>query len=86
MKKIVLAALLALGVGACSQTEERTATGAVVGGAAGAAVGGLATGRAEGALAGGAIGAAGGAIIGNATAPQRQCYRDVYGRRYCEVY
>ncbi len=86
MRKIIMAALIAGGLGACAQTDDRAVTGAVLGGATGAAVGGLATGRAEGALAGGAIGAAGGAIIGSATAPQRQCYRDVYGRRYCESY
>ncbi len=88
MRRLMIVGLLAAGLGACGQTERenRIGTGAVIGGATGAVVGGLATGRASGAVAGGAIGAAGGAIIGGATAPQRRCYRDVYGRRYCERY
>ncbi len=88
MRRMVIVGLLAAGLGACGQTERdnRIATGAVIGGATGAVIGGLATGRASGAVAGGAIGAAGGAIIGGTTAPRQRCWRDVYGRRYCERY
>ncbi|AMJ63294.1 glycine zipper domain-containing protein [Bosea sp. PAMC 26642] len=82
MKKILILAALAASLGACTQREQNTGTGALVGAGAGAVVGGLATGRAGGALAGAAIGGAGGAIIGNATTPDQVCYdRDAYGRR-----
>ncbi|MCP8937272.1 hypothetical protein NK718_01985 [Alsobacter sp. SYSU M60028] len=90
MRKIVLAASVALSLGACAQTEadNRALTGAALGGATGAVVGGLATGKAGGALAGGAIGAAGGAILGAATTPRRygDCYYDGWGRRVCNYY
>ncbi|MEN5083265.1 glycine zipper domain-containing protein [Bosea sp. TWI1241] len=82
MNKLLLAALVAGTLGACTAREQNTATGAVVGAGAGALVGGLATGRAGGALAGAAIGGAGGAIIGSATTQDRVCVgRDEWGRR-----
>lgn len=82
MKKILILVALTASLGACTQREQNTGTGALVGAGAGALVGGLATGRAGGALAGAAIGGAGGAIIGNATTPDQVCYgRDEWGRR-----
>jgi hypothetical protein len=88
MKKVFLAGVTALSLGACAQTEsgDRALTGAALGGATGAVIGGVATGRASGALAGGAIGAAGGAVVGAATTPRRDCYYDSYGRRICDYY
>lgn len=82
MKKLVIIAALAASLGACTQREQNTGTGALIGAGTGALIGGLATGRAGGALAGAAIGGAGGAIIGHATTPDRVCYgRDEWGRR-----
>ena len=83
MKKIVAVGLISLSIAGCTMTEQRAATGAVVGGAAGAAIGAAATGRASGALAGAAIGAGTGAIVGGATAPgPGYCEaRDAYGQR-----
>ena len=104
MKKfgMVAAALLAIALAGCNTMEsQRTAGGALIGGAAGAVVGGVASGNAGGALAGAAIGAAGGAIIGHATtprasveqgyavAPDARCIRpgfDYYGNRVCFGY
>ncbi|GEP09265.1 hypothetical protein MGN01_11100 [Methylobacterium gnaphalii] len=88
MKKItaaLLAATLALSVGACNTPGERAVGGGALGAGLGAAVGGLATGRASGALAGAAIGGAAGAIGGAATAPRCPygTYRDAYGDVYC---
>ncbi len=71
MKKIWMAGLCALAIGACTPHEQRVGTGAAVGAAGGAIIGGLATGRAGGAIAGGIIGAAAGAIVADATAPRR---------------
>ncbi|MGO4739366.1 glycine zipper domain-containing protein [Bosea sp. 2KB_26] len=82
MKKLLILVAVAASLGACTQREQNTGTGALLGAGAGALVGGLATGRAGGALAGAAIGGAGGAIIGSATTPDRVCYgRDEWGRR-----
>lgn len=86
MKKWLAMAGVALSIAACgSVQEQRTVTGAALGGAAGAVIGGVATGRAGGALAGGAIGAVAGGLIGNATSPRR-CWYDSWGRRKCVVY
>ena len=54
MKKLVLVALAALSLAACTPREERIATGAGLGAAGGALIGGLAAGSAGGALAGAA--------------------------------
>ncbi|KFC75386.1 hypothetical protein FG93_00405 [Bosea sp. LC85] len=82
MKKLLILVAVAASLGACTQREQNTGTGALIGAGTGALIGGLATGRAGGALAGAAIGGAGGAIIGSATTPDRICYgRDEWGRR-----
>lgn len=82
MKKLIIVALAAVSLGACTAREENTATGALIGAGTGAVIGGLATGRAGGAVAGAAIGGVGGAIIGNATTRDRVCVgRDEWGRR-----
>lgn len=85
MKKIYIAALLALTVAGCSPRQERAAIGAGLGGATGAVIGGLATGTGGGALAGAAIGAVGGAVIADATRPRRasRCYYNSAGYRVC---
>jgi len=74
----------------CGETrQERTLTGAAVGGAAGAIIGGAATGRAGGAVAGGLIGAAAGGVIGANSGPRNRCVRvryDYYGNPYCTRY
>ena len=57
----------------CTQTQQRTGTGALIGAGAGAAIGGV-TGGARGAATGAAIGAGAGAIAGASTAP-RNCVR-----------
>ena len=80
MKKLIIVALAAGSLGACTAREENTATGALIGAGTGAVIGGLATGRAGGAVAGAAIGGVGGAIIGDATTPNRCRYVDRYGR------
>ncbi|MGO4741295.1 glycine zipper domain-containing protein [Bosea sp. 2KB_26] len=81
MGKFFILIAIATSLGACTQREQNTGTGALLGAGTGAVVGGLATGRAGGALAGAAIGGAGGAIIGSATTPDRVCYgRDEWGR------
>lgn len=82
MKKFLIIAAMAATLGACTEREQNTGTGALIGAGTGAVIGGLATGRAGGALAGAAIGGAGGAIIGNATTRDRVCVgRDEWGRR-----
>ena len=87
MRKLLVAAILALPMSACYSSDPAL-TGAVVGGATGAAIGGAATGRAGGALAGGAIGAATGAIVGSAASqPAPRCeYDPYYGREVCYRY
>ena len=87
MKAIILASILALGLGACSPArQDRAITGAAIGGAGGALIGGLATRSVGGAVVGGVIGAAGGAIIADATRPRhhRHCYySERRGRTVC---
>lgn len=81
-KAFITAAVVSLGLAACTAHEQRTAGGALIGAGAGALIGGAATGRAGGALAGAAIGGVGGAIVGSATSPTRTCVgRDRFGRR-----
>ncbi|SHO61779.1 hypothetical protein SAMN02745172_00892 [Pseudoxanthobacter soli DSM 19599] len=84
MKKLVLAAALALAVAGCTQEQtNRGVVGGALGAGLGAATGALITGDAGGALAGAAIGGVGGAAIGAGTAPQRTCTAyDAYGRAY----
>jgi hypothetical protein len=90
MKKTLLMAgalTSALVLSGCGETrQERTLTGAAVGGATGAIIGGAATGRAGGAVAGGLIGAAAGGLIGANSGPARRCVRvryDYYGNPFC---
>lgn len=82
---LLVAAFMALAVGACTTPGERALGGALIGGASGAAVGGI-VGDTEGALVGGALGAGAGAIIGAGTAPSSgACPRGYYLARdgYC---
>lgn len=84
LSTVAVAALLALSVAGCSQTEQRTA-GYGVGGAALGALAGGAIGGGRGALAGAAIGGASGVVVGAATADngRRYCtYENRYGERY----
>jgi len=81
MYKIIAISAVALSLGACTTTEQRTAGGALIGGGTGAIIGGIAGGG-TGAAIGAGVGAATGAVIGNATSPG-DCYtRDRYGRTY----
>ncbi|WP_084175095.1 glycine zipper domain-containing protein [Afifella pfennigii] len=83
IRTIAIAGIAALGITACTQTEQNAATGAGVGGLAGAVIGGVATNSVGGAVVGGAIGAASGAIIGTVASRPGYCYyRDRNGRRY----
>lgn len=83
MKKLMIAAALALTLAGCQTArEDRAMSGALIGGGTGALVGGLAGRSAGAAVAGGVIGAAAGAIIADATRPG-YCYRvNRYGRRH----
>lgn len=71
MKKTVILMAMGLAMAGCTQTQQRTGTGALLGAGAGAAIGGV-TGGATGAATGAAIGAGAGAIAGASTAP-RNC-------------
>ncbi|WP_334174979.1 bacteriocin [Pseudoxanthobacter sp.] len=87
MKKLVVAAVLAMAVAGCTQEQtNRGVVGGALGAGLGAATGALITRDAGGALAGAAIGGVGGAAIGAGTAPaqpQRTCTAyDQYGRAY----
>ncbi len=85
MKKLLIASTFALALAGCGPGyNDRTLTGAALGGVTGAAIGGLATGTGGGAAAGAAIGAIGGAAIGAASSPRYdRCYIDDYGREIC---
>lgn len=83
------AALLALALAGCAQTEQqqRTGTGALVGAAGGALVGQAIGGNTKSTVIGAASGALLGAVVGSATTPQRRgeemCrYRAPDGRIY----
>ena len=79
MKKAITILVLAVALGACSQTEK----GAAIGGLGGAAVGAaVANDPVEGAVVGGAVGAVAGALIGRASESGKCRYRDRYGRFY----
>ncbi len=82
MKKVVIACVLALTLGACSQysRSDRALAGGAIGAGTGAVVGGLATNTVGGALVGGVIGGAAGAIIGAETTPAACTARDRRGR------
>ncbi len=81
MRKILFAGVAALSLAACTQHEQRVATGAGLGAGAGAIAGAAITGDVEGALVGAAIGGATGAIIGHVTDRPGYCYaRDQYGQ------
>lgn len=81
MRKIVLTAVAALSLAACTAREQRVATGAGLGAGAGAIAGAAITGDVEGALVGAAVGGATGAIIGAVTDRPGYCYaRDQYGQ------
>ncbi|HSI39864.1 MAG TPA: glycine zipper domain-containing protein [Xanthobacteraceae bacterium] len=78
MLKIIAVSTLALSLAACTTTERRAGTGAVIGGLVGAGIG-AAAGGGTGAAVGAAVGAGTGAVIGAATTP-RECWtRDRYG-------
>lgn len=85
----VTAALLTLALAGCAQTEQqqRTGTGALIGGAGGALVGQAIGGNTKSTVIGAASGALLGAVVGSATTPQRRgeemCrYRAPDGRIY----
>lgn len=81
LRKLALVGAAALAIGACTQHDQRVATGAGVGAGAGAIIGAAITGDAEGALLGAAAGGAAGAIIGAVTDRPGYCYaRDRAGR------
>lgn len=78
MLKIIAISAVALSMAACTTTERRAGTGALIGGGTGAVIGGIAGGG-TGAAIGAGVGAASGAVIGAATAP-RECWtRDRWG-------
>ena len=68
---ILVAAVVTLA--GCTQTQQRTGTGALLGAGTGAVIGGI-VGGGTGAATGAAIGAGAGAIAGASTAP-RNCVR-----------
>lgn len=81
------AVLLALALAGCAQTEQqqRTGTGALLGGAGGALVGQAIGGDTKSTVIGAASGALLGAVVGSATAPrgEQMCrYRASDGRIY----
>lgn len=81
VRKLALAGVAAVALAACTQHDQRVATGAGLGAGAGAIAGALITGDAEGALLGAAAGGAAGAIIGAVTDRPGYCYaRDQYGQ------
>lgn len=88
MKKLLLVALAAVSLAACTPREERVATGAGLGAAGGALIGGLAAGTGGGALAGAAIGAVGGAVIADVTRPKtvKKCWWNAQGNKVCRYY
>lgn len=79
MLKILAIGAVALSLAACTTTERRAGTGAVIGGGTGAIIGGIAGGG-TGAAVGAAVGAGTGAVIGAATSPGDCWARDAYGR------
>ncbi len=93
MKKPVLLVLglaSALSLSGCGYTQQdRTVSGAAIGGATGALLGAATTGRAGGAVAGGLLGAAAGGIIGANSRPPRRCAEyevDDWGDRHCTAW
>ncbi len=82
MHKMLMVTVAALALAGCQTVQQdRTLTGAALGGAAGAVIGGVAGGSTGSAVAGGVIGAAAGGLIGAATTPRGPCYvRTASGR------
>ncbi len=81
VRKLALAGVAAITLAACTQHDQRVATGGALGAGAGAITGALVTGKAGGALVGAAVGGAAGAIIGAVTDRPGYCYaRDQYGQ------
>ncbi len=82
MKKLTfaaIAAVMALGVSACTSTQQ----GAVIGGVGGALVGQAVGGNTASTLIGAAVGTAAGALIGDAVGRPGYCrYRNSRGRVY----
>ncbi|MCB4770357.1 hypothetical protein LGR54_17250 [Ancylobacter sp. Lp-2] len=80
-----LALLTAVGAASFSsapaQAQNRTTTGAIVGGVTGAVVGGAVTGSGTGALVGGAVGAGTGAVIGAQSDRNRRARSYYFWRR-----
>ncbi len=81
IRTLALVGAVALAIGACTQHDQRVATGAGLGAGFGAVAGAAITGDVEGALLGAAAGGAAGAIIGAVTDRPGYCYaRDPQGR------
>lgn len=70
MKKLLLVAVAALSLSACTTTEQGATVGAITGGVVGAAV----TGNAAGTIVGAGVGAVAGAAIGKVADQPGQCY------------
>jgi hypothetical protein len=82
MRKVFIAAAMALTLAGCQTArEDRILGGALIGGGTGALIGGVAGRTVGGAVAGGLIGAAAGAIIADATRPGRCYYYTRKGHR-----
>jgi len=86
-KTFIIAAVVALSLGGCSEysAADRTVGGALVGAGTGALIGG-AVGGGNGALAGAAIGGVGGAVIGHETTPDACTATDARGRPLRDSY
>ncbi|WP_068086448.1 glycine zipper domain-containing protein [Polycladidibacter stylochi] len=84
MQKIIIVALFATAMAACSATskQDRTLVGAGLGAATGAAIGAAAGGDAGSALAGAAIGGLAGGVVGRETTPKNCTAKDQHGRTY----
>lgn len=81
MKTILVSVLALLLVAACTTTQKRAGTGALIGAGTGAVIGGVAGGG-RGAAIGAAAGAAAGGLIGAATSPGDCRYRRRDGSVY----
>ncbi len=85
MKRFLLAASILMLAAACTQSEQRVATGAGIGAVGGAIIGAAASGSVEGAAVGAAIGAGTGAVVAALTDRPGYCvYRDQFGREYVD--
>lgn len=81
MRGIIVAAVLALGLGGCTgmtDTQQRAMTGSVGGAGVGAVLGAIGGNAGLGAVAGGVAGLAGGLIYDQVKKNEAQAYRDGY--------